>query len=224
VHAESPTPRATNTIVVRPMVFADLDFATRLHLQYLNHGLFPALGSGFLTAYLRTFITSPSAIASIAERNGKPVGFLVGTLDDRSHYGYTIRRCGLGLALRGLIGLCVRPRVAYRFIKTRAFRYARGAVRLAGTQPTQAPSSRDAVLTHMAVVPTARSVGVGKKLAETFAAQVSESNAIGVALTTRAGAAGASGFYEKLGWCPVTEFVDRDGLAWQRLRLDLSHS
>jgi hypothetical protein len=70
VHAESPSPRATNTIVVRPMVFADLDFATRLHLQYLNHGLFPALGSGFLKAYLRTFITSPSAVASIPSLSG----------------------------------------------------------------------------------------------------------------------------------------------------------
>lgn len=206
------------------MGFADLDFATKLHLQYLNHGLFPALGSSFLKAYLRTFITSPSAVASIAERNGKPAGFLVGTLDDRSHYSHIIRRCGLGLALRGVIGLCVRPPVAYRFIKTRAFRYARGAVRLAGTQPTQAPSSRDAVLTHMAVVPTARSMGVGKKLAETFADQVRGSNADGVALTTRTGTAGASGFYEKLGWRPVAEFVDRDGLAWQRFRLDLSHS
>lgn len=225
MHSESPPPRTRSSVVVRPMDRSDLGFATSLHLQSLNHGLFPALGSSFLKAYLGTFVSSPSALALIAEKDGAPVGFVVGTLDDRAHYGHVVRHCGLKLVPRAAVSLVVRPKVALRFIRTRAFRYARGAVRLAGTKPTQAAASfRDAVLTHMAVEQSARSQGVGQKLALAFVEQVRNSDADGVAVTTRSGSAGAARFYEKLGWRSVGEFLDRDGLGWQRLRLDLGRS
>lgn len=209
------------------MAQQDLTFAARLQLQYLNHGLFPALGNKFLQHYLGTFVSSPYSAALVVERNGSAVGFLVGTLSHRQHYRYVIRQCGMALALHGIPALLARPAVAWRFLRTRALRYIRGVVRLGRTSvPRGQPSSNeeDAVLSHMVLVPTARGVGVGKRLVRAFCDEVRASGAPGIRLTTRADAAGASGFYERLGWCHVSDFVDQDGLAWTRLRLDLGGS
>lgn len=211
---------------MRAMARGDLAFAAKLQMRYLNHGLFPALGNGFLQRYLGTFISSPYAVALVVERNGSPAGFLVGTLRDREHYRYVIRQCGVSLALRGIPALLVQPAVAWRFLRTRALRYIRGVVRLGRTRTSggQPSSKEDAVLSHMAVLPTARGLGVGKRLVRAFCDEVRRSGVPGVRLTTRTNAAGASGFYERLGWCYVSEFVDQDGLAWTRLRLDLGGS
>lgn len=219
---------ADNLILVRPMTVPDLDFATDLHLGSLDHGLFPALGKRFLKAYLETFLTSPYGVALIAEQDGRPVGFLVGTTDDREHYRQVLRRSGSSLAVRGVKALALRPAVAWRFARTRAFRYARGALRLArsassSTAPA-ATSGKDAVLVHMAVAPQCRGRGVGSRLVEAFVENVRRGGLSGIRLITRSGSAGAAAFYEKLGWCPETTFVDQDGLEWQRLRRELGPS
>lgn len=211
------------------MKASDLDFATGLHFASLNHGLFPALGKGFLSVYLETFLTSPCGAALIAEQAGRPVGFLVGTTNDREHYRQVLRRSGPALAVRGVAALAVRPAVAWRFARTRAFRYARGAFRLArsasrSTAPSAATSSKDAVLVHMAVSPQCRGRGVGSLLVVAFVENTRRAGISGIRLLTRSGSAGASAFYEKLGWCPETTFVDQDGLEWRRLRLDLGAS
>lgn len=206
------------------MADKDVGFATTLHLDCLNHGLFPALGKGFLGAYLRTFVSSPFAIALIAESAGEPIGYLVGTEDDRAHYGHVIRTNWPSLAPRGLVALLVRPAVAFRFARTRAVRYARGAVRLTGKTDPQGPTIKDASLTHMAVSAQFRSQGAGKALVVAFLEALSFSNAAGVRLLTRSNSAGAGRFYEKLGWCLVTEFTDQDGVKWLRYRRDLGRS
>lgn len=220
VCADPSSPRSTGNVVVRPMSNKDVRFATTLHLQSLNHGLFPAMGKGFLGAYLRTFVSSPFAIALIAERDGEPIGYLVGTEDDRAHYGHVIRTNWPSLAPRGLVALVVRPAVAIRFARTRAARYARGAVRLTGKTDARGPSVKDASLTHMAVSARCRGQGVGKALVAAFLEALSQSNAKGVRLLTRSNSAGAGRFYEKLGWCLVTEFTDQDGVKWLRYRRD----
>lgn len=202
----------------------DVGFATTLHLQSLNHGLFPALGKGFLGAYLRTFVSSPFAIALIAERAGEPIGYLVGTEDDRAHYGHVIRTNWPSLAPRGLVALLVRPAIALRFARTRAARYARGAVRLTGKAVSHGPLVKDASLTHMAVSAQCRSQGAGEALVNGLLENLSQSNVAGVRLLTRSGSDGAARFYEKLGWCLVEEFTDQDGLEWQRYRIDLGRS
>lgn len=221
VPVDSSSPRSTGTLVVRPMSNQDVGFAATLHLESLNHGLFPALGKGFLGAYLRTFVSSPFAIALIAERAGEPIGYLVGTEDDRAHYGHVIRTNWPSLAPRGLVALVVRPALAYRFARTRAARYARGAVRLTGKTVAQGPSVKDASLTHMAVSAQCRGQGVGKALVAALLEALRLKNATGVRLLTRSNSAGAGRFYEKLGWCLVTEFTDQDGVEWLRYRRDL---
>jgi ribosomal protein S18 acetylase RimI-like enzyme len=208
------------------MTRGDLRFAADLHRSCLGHGLFPRLGSRFLRAYLRTFVQSPFAIALVAERDGDPVGFLVGTGDDRRHYRHVIRRHGVRLALSAALALVTRPRVAAMFARTRLVRYARGAVRLARRptappSPSTTPPGANGVLTHLAVVPAGRERGVGAALVEDFLSQARTHGAASVRLVTRSGESGAGSFYERLGWEPDGGFADADGIEWRRYRTEL---
>lgn len=221
-------------VTTRPMERGDLAFAASLHLEHLPHGLFPSLGPGFMRQYLGTFRDPATSVALIGEYNGTAVGFLVGILDEPEHYRQVLRRHGLRLGAAGLGALAVRPRVAWRFLRTRLRRYVVGAFRLARRAPvaptTDRPSSpatdRSAptplpVLSHVVVSEDGRGSGVGGALVHAFTDAARATGVRGARLLTMSGADGASGFYERLGWHPTAEFVDADGGSWTRLEIDL---
>lgn len=216
----------TMTAVVRNMEPEDLRFAAELHGRSLRHGLFPALGRRFLARYLGTYLRTSGGVALIAECAGKPAGFLVGVLDERTHYRQAIRLDGVRLTVAGLTALALRPRVAWRFFRTRACRYVVGIGRLA--RGRKAPSDRSttdppaAVLSHVAVLPEFRGAGVGGDLVEAFSGAVRAATISTIRLTTRAGNKGAGDFYRQLGWRRTDTFMDADGFAWDRYRFDVS--
>jgi GNAT superfamily N-acetyltransferase len=209
------------TIVVRTMESRDLCFAAALHEQSLRHGLFPALGRRFLVRYLGTYLNGDASVALVAELAGSPAGFLVGVLDESTHYRHVLHRHGTPLAASGLVALMARPTVAWRFVRTRVWRYVLGVGRLARGGRRGSGGAATAVLSHVAVHPELRGSGVGSDLVATFAAAAQGSSAAAIRLTTRAGADGAGDFYLRLGWRPVGSFVDADGVSWDRLRFDL---
>ncbi|GGI07746.1 GNAT family N-acetyltransferase [Egicoccus halophilus] len=114
---------------MRPASRRDLRSTARLHRDQLPDGFFARLGPGFLRTYHATFRRSPDAIAIVTGEPGRPGGFLVGTLDNRTHYRFVVRRCAWRLALRGLLALLARPRMGWLFVRTRALHYARWVVR-----------------------------------------------------------------------------------------------
>lgn len=213
------------TVVVRAMESRDLCFAAALHEQSLRHGLFPALGRRFLVRYLGTYLRSDASVALVAELAGSPAGFLVGVLDESTHYRHVLQRHGTKLAASGLVALMTRPRVAWRFLQTRAYRYVLGIGRLARGARRGSAGATDrratAVLSHVAVIPELRGSGVGSDLVAAFSATASGASTAAIRLTTRTGADGAGDFYIDLGWRHVDTFVDADGLSWDRLRFDL---
>lgn len=211
---------------LREMRLRDLRVAAKIHHHCLPHGLFPQMGKRFLRAYLATFIASPHAVALVAVTHGSPVGFLVGTFEDRAHYRFVLRRHGVRLALAGVVALASRPGVAWHFARTRARRYVSGFVRLAGrrsapTAPTAGPMGGDSVLTHVAVDPLGRSRGAGASLVEEFVERCRARGVSEVRLVTRAGPDGAGAFYARLGWRAAGAYCDRDGLTWARYQLEL---
>lgn len=211
---------------VRSMTAADLRFVAHLHRSCLAHGLFPALGPRFLRAYLHTYAASPFGLAYVALLDGAPVGYLVGTVDDVAHVRYVLRRSGVHLSLLGLIALLLRPRLAWRFVRTRARRYLTATTRIlrSGTRASVSPGSSECVagLSHVAVTSSAQGCGVGGALVERFVEDARSSGATVARLLTKAGDGGAYGFYDRLGWCPTGVVTDRDGIAWSRFRLELS--
>jgi len=114
---------------VSPASRDDLRATARLHRELLPDGFFARLGAGFLRSYHRTFVRSPHGVAFVAGDQGDPEGFLVGTVRNRLHYRFVVRCCGARLALRGAFALLVRPRLAWLFLRTRAARYVRWALR-----------------------------------------------------------------------------------------------
>ena len=213
--------------MVRSLAPADLPAAACLQRQHLNHGLFPALGQSFLRAYLKSFIDSSAAVALAAsDEDGALAGFLVGTLDDDQHYGQVIRRDGRRLAVRAAVAMAFRPRVALRFLRTRASSYGRGIIRLARRTGTTAGCSSDgvAVLTHVVVAEPARSRGTGTMLVEAFVRHAHGSGARRAELLTRSGDAGTADFYDRMGWALMGTVQDREGLRWDRYQLPLTGS
>lgn len=208
------------------MTAADLRFVVLLHRSSLAHGLFPALGPRFLRAYLHTYATSPFGLAYLALLDGAPVGYLVGTVDEAAHVRYVLRRRGFRLMLLGVTALLLRPRLAWRFVRTRAKRYVTAGTRLArsGAQASPAAGSAEpvAVLSHIAVSAPARGSGVGGVLVERFVEDARSAGAVAARLLTKGDKGGAIGFYESLGWCPCGIVTDREGIAWSRFRLELA--
>lgn len=202
------------------MEAGDLAFAAELHAQALGHGLFPALGEGFLRRYLATYRSSEHAVALVAEDRGAPLGFIVGTLDPAAHRQEVLGRHGTALAVAGALGLARRPKVAAWFLRTRAVRYATGLLRVARRRTPAAPGGARggpvAVLNHVAVSPEARGRDVGTLLVDAFLGAVRGAGVPAARLVTLAGGEGAGAFYRRLGWQEAGGYVDRDGVAWDR--------
>lgn len=203
---------------VRPATHGDVAFAAQLHARLLPHGLFVHLGGQVLELYHRGFVDSPFAVALVAEHQGEPAGFLLGTLRNGRHYRWMVRTRGVGFATRAGLALLRRPRVLARFVAARLPRYARALRRI--VRPDLAdgaasghggPGGPTAVLTHVAIAPTAQGHRVGTTLTEHFLAAADRSGAAAVQLITRAGEEGAAEFYRRHGWELVGEHTDLSG-------------
>ena len=195
---------------VRPVETDDLDFCTVLHAEKLPHGFFAALGYGFLRAYLATFVASPHAVALLVSAHHAPVGMVVGILRPAAHARWVLRRRGLRLALRGGIALAARPRLAFRFARTRIPRYRRAWDRRRASPPSGL-TRQPAVLSHVAVAPGAEGAGLGSLLVRAFVDAARDEGCSSIVLATLAGEEGAAGFYRRLGWVESTSHRDFDG-------------
>ncbi|MFA9432555.1 GNAT family N-acetyltransferase [Egicoccus sp. AB-alg2] len=231
---------------VRPAAPDDLRATSRLHRQLLPDGFFARLGRGFLCSYHRTFARSPHAVAFVTGPAGDADGFLVGTLSNRQHYRFVVRCCGVRLAARGLLALAARPRLAWTFLRTRAGRYLRWALRYP-LRPARRPSTAEdltapaaetrpdpagedapaepaaapvAVLTHVAVGTRAQGNGTGRALVEAFVAAAREAGVTEARLVTDAGGP-AEAFYRRLGWTPGQVRHGSGGSLVREFRLSL---
>lgn len=214
---------ATGLTEVRPLTADDLEFASALHADALPDGFFVALGPNFLERYYGAFVGSPYGVALLATHGRERRGVLVGTIDDAGHYRWVFRNHGGRLASAALRGLVRDPRLALRFARTRARRYARGAVRLGrrnarhGESAPVVPTS--GALTHVAVVAESRDNGVGSKLVDAYVSAAFARGARRLRVATRA-ESGTADFYRRLGWCPSGSVRNLDGVAFDVLTLE----
>ena len=206
------------TMLLRVVEVRDAGRTARLHLEALPGGFFVSLGPRFLRAYHRTFLTSPAGIALLAERDGETVGFIVGTVDEATHYRHVVRRDRWSLGARGLAALMSKPELLVRFVQTRLYRYLRGMVRL-----SRAPVATDnegtvrattGVLSHMAVDAAHRGDGVGAVLLDAFVDTAKAQGARSIRLSTAANNVAAQRFYERHGWQSGGQQTDADGQRW----------
>jgi GNAT superfamily N-acetyltransferase len=213
-------------LVVRAATRRDLRTTARLHRTHLPEGFFARLGRGFLRSYHATFLASPFAVALIVTEpaDGSPAGFLVGTLHNRAHYRWVLRRCGPRLGLRFVSALSSRPRLAWLFLRTRVGRYLRWigryplqrwGSRVGGATGSERPPAETsahlvAVLTHVVVDDTLRGRGAGRQLVAAFVEAVRQAGAAEARLVTDV-EGGAARFYEQLGWVASADRPGTDG-------------
>lgn len=206
------------TVSLRVVELADVSRTAHLHSDALPDGFFVDLGPRFLRCYHRSFLTSPAGVAILAESGGETVGFIVGTIDEATHYRHVIRRDRFALGTRALVALGANPLLAARFIRTRALRYLRGVVRLsrpAADLPADVASiATSGVLSHMAVEFSSRGAGIGSTLLCAFEETARALGARTIRLSTATGNTAAQSFYERAGWERRDERLDVDGHAW----------
>lgn len=194
------------------MIEADLGVCAALHARELRDGFLAQLGPGFIRRYLATFLGTEGAVALVAEAgDGQPAGFVVGST--RHGHNRAALRDHAGPLLRAaVVGLCRHPQLVVPFMRTRAKRYARTALRqrrrgAAPASPELSPSRAPAVLLHVVVAPAHRGKGAGAILVGSFVEAAKTAGAQRAALVTFSD----SGFYSRLGWQRLAERRDADG-------------
>ena len=197
---------------LRRMTGADVPFAVREHRAHFSEGFFAELGQGFLTSYYRAYVLTNRSLGYIAELDGRPVGYLVGATDPYAHRRAMLRRHGCKLLFQGLGGLAFRPRLATRFLRTRARRYAMKLLgRPSGGGPGRGAGGGVGTLAHLAVTRRAQGRGVGSALVERFLRDAAASGCHQLLLVTASGPHGAGQFYLKRGWQPLDVHADIGG-------------
>jgi ribosomal protein S18 acetylase RimI-like enzyme len=197
------------------MELRDIPAVVRLHRTDLSQGFFVELGDKFLSRYYRTFLTSPAAVALIAEIGGERAGFLVGCTDAAVHHRHVIRLERWRLARAGATSLLLRPSLTAKFMRTRAQRYTRGIKRARDHAPGgAAESGRAGVLSHIAVRDDLRRHGVGRTLVTAFVNIAKVHGVQRLQLQAAADNLAAQRFYGNLGWKSEADVQDTDGKAW----------
>ena len=198
----------------RRMTASDLPFVVDEHLHHFPDGFFARLGRRFLAEYYRAFLTGSSVSATIAEVGGQPVGYLVGVSDPVAHREHVVRRHGRSLVLKALTAMLLHPALGLLFLRTRMGLYARKLL-CRGSKPHVAPVAEPvptAVLTHVAITPSAQSNGIGSELISRFDDEVAGTGCEQLTLVTASGVDGAGPYYERRGWTPCGERRTPDGL------------
>lgn len=210
-----------STAVV-PLDEAHLDHAVALHVGAVPEGFFAELGVPFLREYYRAFRDSPHGIALAALVDGVPCGVVVGTVDDWRHYRWILRHRVRSHATAALMGVLRRPGLAVRFLRTRAFRYGRGALRLRARRrhvaASEGPRSTTGVLTHLAVDERHRDNGVERELVDAFVGHARRHGTWTLRVQTRS-AGGAAPSFARLGWKPAGRSRNLDGVEFDLLTL-----
>lgn len=209
-------PATSPVVSLRLMGRGDMAFVTGEHREHFPENVMGRLGGPFLWRYYRTFLDTPHAVATIAESDGAPVGYLVGILDTRQHRQQLVRRHGGMLLIAASLGAAVHPRTAGRLFARRvSTRVRRLFQRTRMTGSTPAPG-RVAVLSHVATVQNMRGKGVGNALVENFVEASRAGGADRISLATLDGPEGAGPFYTRQGWHLQTRRQTFDG-RWIRL-------
>jgi GNAT superfamily N-acetyltransferase len=208
-------PEPAQHVHYRRMAASDLPFVVDQHLHHFPDGFFARLGPRFLGEYYRAFLTGSSVSATIAETDGRPVGYLVGVSDPLAHREHVVRRHGRSLVLKAVAEMLLHPSLGLLFLRTRLRLYARKLVRRGSKPDPMADAAAPvptAVLTHVAITPDAQSNGIGSELIRRFDDEVAATGCEQLTLVTASGVDGAGPYYEHRGWTPCGERRTPDGL------------
>ncbi|NKG21793.1 GNAT family N-acetyltransferase [Paeniglutamicibacter terrestris] len=212
---EPKLPSTRSPVLIRQATEEDLQSMASDMIRYLPEGLFPHLGKRFVLRWMQTFLTEQYGVALVAVTIDAPrqqVGFLIGSTNQIHHVADVLHQHKWSLLRAGLVALCLRPRVLFHFLRTRARPYVRRIMgHNNGPDEGSVPRPATAVITSLVVLPTVRGEGIGRFLVEGFLERAAADQASLAELVTTAGAEGAGTFYAKIGWKRGEERYSKDG-------------
>lgn len=189
------------------MTVDDLDYVVDEHRRSLPAGVYAQLGPRFLRVYHATNITSSGAVAFIGGIDGCPFGFLTGVVGPAEHR-LAMRAALPHLTLSAAIGLAHQPKLGRSMVSKRSLQRLGSLVGRSRSRPsvssgTSVPAG--GVLTYLAVNPSARGLGVGAALMQSFLEVACARGCDYVTLTTKPGTSGAEAFYLRHGWSTTAQ-------------------
>lgn len=224
------TPSAHGT--TRRLTSSDLGAVRDLHCSAFPTNVWSRFGGLLLTTYLRLFLESPHALAigavlddrsegRRADAAGAPVGHLVAILDTRQHRAWLWRHGAVRLLLALVPAAARHPRLLAGLV-VRRLRVLRSRPRPPAPAPDTepAPAGPVAVLSHVAVHPSWRGLGLGDRLVEEFLGRAAGAGA-GYACLATLEEDGAGAWYEARGWTLDARRETFDGRAIRIYRRNL---
>ena len=174
--------------VIRPAEDRDIPHLARLHMEAIETGFLPSLGSGFMERLYAALLDWEDAVVLVADGAWRPVGFVAGAADTRAFFRHFLKTRGVGAALVAARRLA-RPSMVRRAWET--LRYPSG------------DEDVPAELLAMAVAPEARRRGLARRLGGRFLADVAGRGPERVKVVVGAQNAPAIAAYETMGFVPA---------------------
>lgn len=244
--AVAPAPGDGPAPVLAPL--GDVRVLVDLHRTYFPGNVIGRLGRPLLRVYYRGLVDSPYALvlgvggpgAVVAGTGDRPLAYVAGVLDTAQHRRWVRRHQAPALLGAVLLAVVLHPVLAAGLVRRRVgLLGARVPVRLrrrpsAGPAvprprtpeesagPASAPLLPVGVVSHLAVVTSARGRGHAARLLDAFDDAARRAGTRRLAVATLA-TGGAAGLYEARGWQRVAErrtFDGRDLLLYERTLTD----
>jgi GNAT superfamily N-acetyltransferase len=195
---------------VDPLPQEQVDAVVSLHLNAFPDFFLSILGPRFLREFYVSFLMDQAAMAFVAcaERD-EVVGAIVGPLDPHGFFSRLLRRRWWAFCLAALATALSHPSIVARLIR---------ALRYRGDVPK---GSVRALLSSVAVAPSAQGRGVGKALVLRWLEEARRRGASGCYLTTDADNNRAvNGFYLSLSWILESTYTTPEGRKMNRYVYD----
>jgi glycosyltransferase involved in cell wall biosynthesis/ribosomal protein S18 acetylase RimI-like enzyme len=205
------------TVCIRPASRADLPAVVAAHAAAFPGFFLTRMGPRFLAAYYRMVLESPEGILLVGESAGAVGGFVAGVARPDAFYRTMLRR-PLTLGVPAALRLVTSPRmlldVAGRVCRLGSSGHPQGH---------RGPRQARAELASLAVLPSQRRLGLGRRLVAAFVAEAGLRKVAEVRLTTDAADNQAThAFYVSLGFSrspdvlgtsdrPLTEYTVATG-------------
>ena len=171
-------------VAIRRANPSDADTLARLHSSGIGTGFLPSLGNRFMRVLYRALIGYSNSVVIVAEDDAGPVGFVAGVVNTGHFYRMFVKRHGVSAALAAA-PYAVRPRVLRRVWESLTYEGARtGSAELLAT----------------ALLPGARSQGLGTRLGREFLAEMTAKGSQTVDVVVAEGNTHAIAAYRKMGF------------------------
>jgi glycosyltransferase involved in cell wall biosynthesis/ribosomal protein S18 acetylase RimI-like enzyme len=178
-------PVDVSQVEIRPADTADAETLARLHSSGIDTGFLPSLGHRFMSVLYGALIDDTNSVVIVADDGAGPVGFIAGTIDTGSFYRKFVKRHGVAAALAAA-PRAVRPRVLRRVWESLTYEGA-------------GPGGAELLAT--ALLPQARSQGLGTRLGTAFLKAMALRGAENVGVVVADGNSHAIAAYERMGFC-----------------------